>query len=60
MLFLTRIELALEKVLRAAAKLQDHARSGACKPKQQIRLAQAMQVAIDKFIVQFPLLCPSM
>jgi len=56
---LTTIELALEKVLRAAAKLQAYARSGACNPQQQIRLAQAVQVAIDKFIGQFPLLCPS-
>jgi hypothetical protein len=50
----TRIQLALEKVLRALAKLQTYARSGANKPKQQIRLEQAVEVAIDRFIVQFP------
>jgi len=50
----TRIELAFEKVLRALAKLQAYTLGGANKPKHQIRLEQALESAIDSFIVQFP------
>jgi hypothetical protein len=55
---LRKIELALEKVLRALAKFQAYVLSGANKPKQRIRLAQAMHLAIEEFIAKFPLPSP--
>jgi len=55
----SKTELAMEKMLQAAAELQSYVQSGDHNPEQQKQLADAVKVAWDEFSDQLAKFLPS-